>query len=248
MTSTDAARGASGFLPKRANLTEAVISALSTRMEGGVYLPGDKLPSEQELCREFGVSRTVVREAVASLRLGGRLYSRQGLGVFVSDKNAKRLHFEISPIDDVRSALQILELRIGVESESVALAAARRTPEGLSDITRAFDRFSALDSGDVEQEAKADYEFHLAIARATGNPRFPQFLEMLGQDIALDLRLKHGQSPGQNHRVHIKKISREHGAILSTISQGDPKAARAALRRHLEESLARYRLLLGPGG
>lgn len=233
--------------PRRGSLAEAVILRLSARIDDGTYAPGDKLPSEQELCREFEVSRTVIREAVASLRLGGRLIARQGVGVFVAEQDTKKLGFEISAIDGIRTALQILELRLGVEVESVALAAERRTPAGLAEITRAYDHFSALDGSDVQEEAKADFEFHLAIARATNNPHFPQFLEALGQDITFDLRLKHAQSAGQNHKAHIKKVAREHGAILSAISLGDANAARAAVRKHLEETLSRYRRLVDTG-
>ena len=231
------------LIGRRGNLTEAVIGALSSRIDSGAYSPGQKLPTEQQLCKEFGVSRTVVREAVASLRLGGRLYSRQGLGVFVADQDLRKLNFAISQIDDIRSAMQILELRLGVELEAVALAAARRTPEGIADITGAYDRLASLKTDDVEVEAQADFAFHMAIARATGNPHFPQFLEAVGRDISFDLRLKHGQST-QGRDAYVKKISREHGAILSAIIQGNAKAARTALRQHLEESLVRYRRLL----
>lgn len=236
-----------GLAPRRGNLTEAVISTLSSRINAGTYAPGGKLPSEQELCREFGVSRTVVREAVASLRLGGRLISRQGLGVFVADRDSKRLNFEFEQIDDIRSAVQILELRLGVEAEAVMLAATRRTPAGLTDITQAFDNLNALETDDIEREANADFAFHLAIARATNNPHFPQFLEALGRDITFDLRMKHGQWSGPSHRAYTKRVAREHGAILSAISQGNPKAARTALERHLNDSLQRYRRFLGPG-
>ena len=231
------------LIGRRGNLTEAVIGALSSRIDSGAYSPGQKLPTEQQLCSEFGVSRTVVREAVASLRLGGRLYSRQGLGVFVTDQDSRKLNFAISQIDDIRSAMQILELRLGVELEAVALAAVRRTPEGIADITGAYDRLASLKTDDVEVEAQADFAFHMAIARATGNQHFPQFLEAVGRDISFDLRLKHGQST-QGRDAYVKKISREHGAILSAIIQGNAKAARTALRQHLEESLVRYRRLL----
>lgn len=232
---------------KRANLAEAVIMELSNRIDSGVYGPGDKLPSEQELCKEFNVSRPVVREAVASLRLGGRLIARQGVGVFVVEQDTKRLGFELNPVDNVRTALQVLELRLGVETESVARAAERRSPDSMADITKAFDKFNALDGSDLEEEAKADFEFHLAIARATKNPHFPQFLEAIGKDIIFDLRLKHGLATGQSRRTHIKKIGREHGAILSAISLGDVSAARSAIRKHLEESLARYQRLVDSG-
>ncbi len=234
-----------GLVPRRANLTETVINMLSAQIESGTYAPGAKLPSEQELCRQFGVSRTVVREAVASLRLGGRLYSRQGLGVFVSEPDQQRLSFAVEPGGDARAALHVLELRLAVELEAVTLAATRRTPAALADITRAFDRWNAVEPGDPAATALADYEFHLAIARATNNPQFPRFLEALGQDITLDLRLKHEHAVDTHPKTHAKRIAREHGAILSAISQGDPKAARIALRRHLEESLNRYRRLFG---
>ncbi|MBJ9976341.1 FadR family transcriptional regulator [Pseudomonas sp. S75] len=230
---------------RRANLAETVIQELSSRIDNGTYGPGDKLPSEQALCKEFNVSRPVVREAVASLRLGGRLIARQGVGVFVVEQDVKRIGFAIdSIVDDVRAAAQILELRLGIETESVARAAERRSPASMAAITEAFDRFNTLDGASQEEEAKADFEFHLAIARATQNPHFTQLLEALGPDIILDLNLKHGQVTGKNRQAHIKKIGREHGAILSAISMGDVSGARTALRKHLEESLSRYQRLL----
>ncbi|MDH6232235.1 GntR family transcriptional repressor for pyruvate dehydrogenase complex [Mesorhizobium soli] len=233
----------SGVTYRRGNLTESVIGELLSRIENGGYTSGQKLPTEQEMCQEFGVSRTVVREAVASLRLGGRLVSRPGLGVFVGDQDTKKLNFAVAKIDDIRSAIRILELRIGVELESVALAATRRTPDAIADITNAYDKLAVWQTNSVEQEAQADFDFHLAIARATNNSHFPQFLEAVGQDISFDLRMKHEQSQ-QDRERYVKKICREHGAILSAIMQGDPKAARTAMRRHLEESLIRYRRLV----
>jgi hypothetical protein len=115
----------------------------------------------------------------------------------------------------------------------------------ISDITQAYDNWNALAGNDTSAAAAADFEFHLAIARATQNPQFPRFLEALGQDITLDLRLKHEHAADIHPKAHSKRIAREHGAILSAISLGDAKAARLALRRHLEESLVRYRRLFG---
>ena len=232
-------------MPRRRNLTETVIAALSQRIQTSSYAPGQKLPSEQELCREFGVSRTVVREAVASLRLGGHLVSRQGLGVFAADKAKKGINFECERMDDIRSALQILELRLGVEVEAAMLAAMRRTPAGIADISQAFDRLNGADPDDIEAEALADFAFHLAIARATGNPHFPRFLEALGRDITLDLRLKHGRPASSlSRRTNAKKIARQHGAILTAIVHADASGARSVMRQHIREGLVRYRRLL----
>lgn len=232
-------------LRNRGNLTEAVIAELSSRLNDGTYAPGQKLPAERELGLELGVSRTVVREAVASLRLGGRLISRQGVGVFVADAEHQNVDFNVGIAKDIRAAIHILELRIAVEAEAVALAAQRRKSNSLSNIAMAFEAFNELDGSDLKSAATADFAFHLAIARATGNPQFPHFLEALGHEIVFDLGLKYsGQASSENQKHFLKKISREHAAIFSAIKQGDQTAARNAVRRHLETSLIRYRRLI----
>ena len=230
-------------ITQRGNLAEIVVARLAERIDSGLYAPGEKIPSSAQLCEEFGVSRTVIREALASLKVAGRVIARQGAGVYVTEKDARTLHFEISRIEDIRSAMQILELRLGVEMQSVALAAQRRTPEALAEIARAFDHIESLDTDDAEIEARADFEFHLAIARATRNPHFPRFLEAVMGEINFDLVLKRSQS-GRSRSAYLKKIGKEHAAILGAITQGDAKAARQALAAHLEESLNRYRALL----
>lgn len=231
------------IITQRGNLAEIVVAKLMERIDSGLYAPGEKIPSSAQLCEEFGVSRTVIREALTSLKVGGRVTTRQGAGVYVSDKDAKTLNFEISRIEDIRSAMQILELRLGVEIQSVALAASRRTPEALADIARAYDNLENLVTEDAEVEARADFEFHLAIARATRNPHFPSFLEAVIESINFELVLKHRQS-ARGYSTYLKKINKEHAAILAAITQGDAKAAKAALIVHLEESLHRYRTML----
>lgn len=230
-------------ITQRGNLAEIVVAQLTSRIEAGTYPPGEKIPSSAQLCEEFGVSRTVIREALTSLRVAGRVTSRQGDGVYVTERDSKTLNFEIGRIEDIRSAMEILELRLGVEMQSVALAATRRTPEALADIARAFDYLDNLESDDAEVEARADFEFHFAIARATRNPHFPQFLQAVFNEISFDLVMKHRQS-ARTYHSYLKKINKEHAAIFAAITQGDPKAAKNALAAHLEESLNRYRAML----
>lgn len=231
------------IITQRGNLAEIVVARLAERMDSGLYGPGDKLPSSAELCEEFGVSRTVIREALTSLKVAGRVTTRQGAGAYVTEKDARALNFEISRIEDIRSAMEILELRLGVEIQSVALAAARRTPEALAEIARAYDVIETLETDNAEVEARADFDFHLAIAHATRNPHFPSFLEAVMESINFELVLKHRQS-ARSQGNYLKKINREHAAILSAITQGDVKAARNAMAAHLEESLNRYRAML----
>lgn len=230
-------------ITKRGNLAEIVVTTLTSRIDSGIYAPGGKLPSSAQLCEEFGVSRTVVREALTSLKFAGMVTSRQGDGVYVTDREGQVLNFAISRIDDIRTAMEILELRLGVELQAVALAAERRTPEALAEIARAFDHLEGLDTDDAEVEARADFEFHLAIAKATRNPHFPRFLEAVMGEINFDLVLKH-RWPAGSYKSYLKKIGKEHAAIAGAITRGDAKAARTALTQHLEESLNRYRAVL----
>ena len=226
---------------KRGNLSVALAQQLLARIESGKYSPGERLPSQEELCKEFEVSRTVIREAVASLRQSGHLIVRQGAGIFVSENLPAELEFGAFAARDVTTALQILELRLGVEVEQVALAAQRRTPATLTNIIAAFDRFNQLDGTDPEAMAQTDFDFHLAIAQATNNPQFAHFLKALGTEIFLDLKLKHANATQQSALTRVKNVGNEHAAILSAISTGDVEGARQAVRKHLEEGLERYR-------
>lgn len=226
---------------QKETLAVAAMRQLLARIDSGRYQPGDKLPSQEELCREFDVSRTVIREAVASLRLSGHLVVRQGAGVFVAQERPAEPEFGSIAARDVTTAIQILELRLGVETEQVALAAVRRTPDSLAAIVGAFDRFNRLDGSDPEAMAQADYDFHLALAQATNNPQFSRFLKALGTEIFLDLKLKHASTTTLSAQDRVSRVGREHAAILSAISTGDIEGAREAMRMHLEEGLARYR-------
>lgn len=224
----------------RTRLTDVVIQTLSERLDTQVYRPGQRLPSEQALCKEFKVSRTVIREAMASLRLGGRVVSSPGLGVFVTEDHDPPISFDIQPPADSRWALHIMEVRVGLEVEAAGLAAERRTPANMADIVQAFDEFNAAES-DRAAAVQADFNFHLAIARASNNPHFAHLLESAVKDVMLDLKIKHGGKSEQELRDYEKRTAREHGVIMAAIMRGDPGAARAAMTRHLGESVARYR-------
>lgn len=175
------------MLGRRESLSSQLKKQLLQKIDDKVYLPGQRIPSESDLCAEFGVSRTVVREAVASLRADGVLKSRQGIGVFVDDA-PRLLPFEISPIPDdaVQDILQILELRLSVELEASAMAAERRSDAQLGQIREALERIRAEGSG---QSGPMDFDFHLSIARATNNPYFEKFLTFLGPQIIPRLRI-----------------------------------------------------------
>jgi len=226
--------------PSPTRLTDVVIKTITQRLEEGIYRASTKMPSENALCAEFQVSRTVVREAVASLRQVGRLVSKPGIGVFVAHDPVELVGLADGTANDPRQGLHIMELRMAIEVESAGLAAERRTPQDLADIVDAFDRFAAS-GADSTAAMAADIEFHLAIARASHNPHFAKILESSVDEVRNDLAFKYGDKTDQALRDYEKRIAREHGAIVSAISRRDVKAARQTMARHLADSIARYR-------
>jgi GntR family transcriptional regulator, transcriptional repressor for pyruvate dehydrogenase complex len=223
------------------NRTQELTQRLAAEILSGRLQPGARLPTEQELSLSTGVSRTVVREAVAALRADGLVITRQGLGAFVPE-DVQRRPFRIDP-DEVKSAkdvLQILELRMGLEIEASGLAAERRTSQDLRQIE------AALRSIEAEIEAggnavDADFRFHLTIFRSVHNRYFPQFLEFLGNFI-IPRQILNAARGSETERVrYLLKIQAEHVAIFEAIEAQNTAAARKAARRHLSNSLSRYR-------
>src|ERR1700761_6953793 len=162
------------------SLSAEVVDRLAEQIMSGKLPAGAKLPSEQEMMRGMGVSRTVVREAVSALRARGLVITRQGAGAFV-DRDTGRQPYAIDPegLGSLESVLDILELRMAVESEAAAIASERATAPQIKAIGEALRVFSRAISGG-ERAIKEDFAFHQAIATATQNSRFVEFLDFLG--------------------------------------------------------------------
>lgn len=226
--------------PKRA---DKVIATLRERIAAGAYAPGDRLPTEVALIREFGVSRTVIREAIAVLAADGLVQPRQGAGVFVLERPREGLAGLISDLSSRLSAvLNVLEVRMAVEIEAAGLAAQRRSAAQEGEIREAFERFNQdLEAG--APTGDADFAFHRAIARATNNPFYVEILDVLGRrTIPRDL-VSMAAPDYVRSRPYLDTLQSEHAAILDAIARPDPGAAREAMRRHLSESQRRYQLL-----
>jgi DNA-binding FadR family transcriptional regulator len=221
-------------------LTREVVDRIAADIRGGRLEPGARLPTEQAMIAQLGVSRTVVREAIAALRAQGLVTTRQGVGAFVTD-GAMRTPFRLESegLRSIAEVLHVMELRTGVEIEAAGLAAERAQPAHLEEIAAALD---AIDRaiGQGELGVIEDFGFHRAIAEATGNPQFPRFLEFLGRYI-IPRQSVRVQAPGE--RGYLEKIQTEHRAIFEAIRAGSVGSARAAMRRHLLRSRERYRRL-----
>lgn len=233
---------------RRPKLADRLVEAIREQIASGELPPGGKLPTENQLCGDYGVSRTVVREAVTRLAADGLVQPRQGAGVFVSDAAGFAMENLIAEMSGkVSLVLNVLEVRMAIEIESAALAAQRRTPSQEADIHAAFHEFDdVLKRG--EQTGAADFAFHRAIATATNNPFCVEILDVLGRrTIPRDL-VTTISSDLLKSREYQLKLQGEHRAIMEAISDGDAVSARDAMRKHLSASQRRYHALLRDGG
>jgi GntR family transcriptional regulator, transcriptional repressor for pyruvate dehydrogenase complex len=221
-------------------LALGLVDALGERIRGGVLAPGDKLPTEAAVMEQFGVSRTVVREAISKLQAAGLVDTRHGVGTFVLGAAPQPgYRFEPEKSGTLRDVVAVLELRIGIETEAAGLAAQRRTGRDLAALREALDGFEqAVRAG--RDAVPQDYEFHLGIARATRNPHFARMIGSLGTMIIPRARARSDESRAER-RAYLLKVNAEHESILGAIAAEDADGARAAMRTHLANSRERRR-------
>lgn len=216
-------------------LRHALADQLKRRIAQGDLGAGDRVPSEAELCHDFAVSRTVVREAVAQLRAEGLVETFRGRGCsyVIAPNGGQGAGAGLSPAGSPR---QIMELRLALECEASSLAASRRSAVDLAAIGRAMTDLREVLSR-REPAIAQDFAVHLAIAVAAGNPPITGVLRELGPQAILRHRTGIDGSvvmaPG-----HAELLVHEHQQICDAIARGDPETARAAMRTHLSRSLA----------
>jgi len=230
------------MVPPNVNLVSSLSSALEREILSGRFKVGDRLPTESELSRTTGVSRTVVREAVAALRASGLVETRRGAGAFVTaqvERPRGGPGMIRAAIDDI---MAVLELRLAVEVEAAALAAARHTDEDLGAMSAVLDGVTA-NGGNWAVAVGADMAFHRALATATRNKYFVDFIDYLGEFAFPRRHLDPATSATYRLEDHMDRIEAEHRAILEAIRQRDSALASAEMRRHLSSSRARYKVL-----
>ena len=226
---------------KHRNLAQGVVAYISEAIRNGSISPGDKLPTESEIMRIQGVSRTVVREAISHMQAAGMVETRHGIGTFVLEPAARpTLGLDPATVVTMRDVLAILELRISLETESAGLAATRRTEAHLQQLRAALDGFqSAAAKG--EETVAWDVQFHLTIAQASSNRYFHDILSHLGTNIIPRSRVNSARITQDDPANYIDRVSREHEDIFAAISRQDADSARAAMRTHLGNSRERLR-------
>jgi GntR family transcriptional regulator, transcriptional repressor for pyruvate dehydrogenase complex len=221
-------------------LAQRVVSGLKERILAGDLTPGVKLPSEAELIEAYGVSRTVVREAVTRLRAEGLVETFQGRGSFVlAVPEPTSFQLEATAIRSHDDVLAMVDFRLGLESEAAALAAARvasRRHTGgeevaISDTVAAFRT--------AENSVEADFAFHRAVAAASGNRFYVGLLDSLGPMMIMLPRARLGDAYTLTDASHVERVGQEHDNVAAAVLAGDPDTARAAMRVHLGNSKRR---------
>jgi DNA-binding FadR family transcriptional regulator len=227
-------------LSRRQKLSERIASSLRQDFLSGQVSLGQKLPTETQLAGTFDVSRTVIREAIAALAADGLLETRQGAGIFVIGHQSSASILRQDRSSNISHALNVLEVRVALETESAALAATRRNASQEAQIQEKFFEFDRLlQLG--KPTGQADFAFHRSIAEATNNPFYVEVLDALGErTIPCDVNSPYATENvlSFNYQAGLQK---EHLAILNAISAGDAAGARDAMRAHLLASQERYR-------
>ena len=222
-------------------LVSEVMESLAASIRSGEIKPGDKLPTESEIVARFDVSRTVVREAISRLQANRLVETKHGIGTFALAITESRT-FGFADIDlaTVSDVIALLELRISLETEAAGLAAQRRNEQNLQAMREMLEAFASA----IEEESDAlpsDFQFHMEVARATGNRHFVDLMNYLGTMIIPRARVNTPNSAPEGRLAYLRRIHGEHENIYSAIRNQDPESARAAMRTHLANSKGRLK-------
>ncbi|MBT3359433.1 MAG: FadR family transcriptional regulator [Rhodospirillales bacterium] len=225
-----------GQVGRTLHLPTRVAELISTEISEGRLAPGDRLPTEHELAETCGVSRTVVREAIARLRSDGVIDTRQGVGAFVNEPSRRStLRIDAAALRDRDSIESLFELRGLLEIETAGLAAVRHARKHLRAMERSIRQMRETEHWS-EEGVVADLDFHHAVAAASGNPYVDKFVVFLSEHMRETI-------VATRKNFELKEIVditiNEHVAILEAIAAKDWDLAREAMRTHVKGAAGR---------
>lgn len=212
--------------PIKQSLPKQISIQIEKAIKDGIFKVGEKIPSEPELVKSFEVSRNTIREAIQSLIQAGVLESRQGDGTYVLTNDK----FEANILTRLSSSKisEVHEVRVSLEKEIVKLAALRRTQEDLINIKKALDEKNSIKEN-IQENSKADLEFHLCIAKACHNSIFYDLYKSISQYICTSI-----QERLELTFMEEENISALHTDLYEAIFSQDTKKAQEIINKILE--------------
>jgi GntR family transcriptional regulator, transcriptional repressor for pyruvate dehydrogenase complex len=221
-----------GSQPKSMLLADVVHDRIRRAIFDGQYADGARLPGENDLARQFEVSRPVIRAALKRLRSEGLVISRQGSGSYVAAPGEpKTLAFQ--PVETIADLQRCYEFRLTIEPAAAAMAATRRSDAQLAEIAK-FLGFLRDATERRSHREDADFGFHLTITSAANNQYFETSMRALKDHIAVGMKF-HGLSL-QAVRGGLDHVLDEHTAIFDAIRTGQAESARERMLRHVTGS------------
>ena len=222
----------------RTTVSDEVVEQIMTLISNGDLKPGQRLPSERELCKTFHAGRSSLREAIRGLCILGILKARVGDGTSVSEDGKKFLGriVEWRLITEQHDIENLMSVRTALEGLAVADAARKADPEFIAEMQHFLMRMeAAVHAVNHKLFVQLDLEFHVAIARAAQNDLLFDLVTMIRSQLMRAL------SRVAAHPYSLPRSLKEHGLIVRGIENRSPKSAAAAMQQHLENSLKRYR-------
>jgi GntR family transcriptional regulator, transcriptional repressor for pyruvate dehydrogenase complex len=220
----------------KTSLSEEISRQIMDLVANGDLLPGQKLPSERELCVRFGVGRSSLREALRCLAIVGVLETRVGEGTFLATSGAKFMGkvFEWRVVTEKKKDVEnLMNVRLALESETVANAVLYARDEQIAELDAMVEKMrSSVEN--PEEFAMHDLNFHLGIAKASNNDLIYDLLTIIRSQL---FRLMKMRAPWPHG--HLVSFS-EHRQIMDAIRARDVESATALMREHIRKGLLRY--------
>jgi GntR family transcriptional regulator, transcriptional repressor for pyruvate dehydrogenase complex len=220
---------------KRATLVDKLVAEVRSEITSGRLVVGQRLPNEAKMAGQFGVSRPLLRQALAELRAEGFVQTESGRGTFVRHPTETDLadafghQLLLAATGPGPTADHLYEARQAIEVMAAELAAQRATQESLATLDRLL--ATMIESADdAAAYTAADVGFHVAVARATFNPLLPALLAPLATLIVKGMFESHSAPDAVSQGIAA------HTKVLRAIKRRDPAAARRAMVAHLRES------------
>ncbi|WP_029897751.1 FadR/GntR family transcriptional regulator [Desulfohalovibrio reitneri] len=214
---------------RRGSVSGEVAERIRAMLAENNHAPGDRLPTERRMAEAFGVSRNSVREAIRVLADQGVLVSKAGSGTYVADVGEDELARALTGVlsAERKRLRDIFQVRLLLEPQIAALAAANRTGDDVAELRRILDAQRRAVEARADGSAE-DETLHARLAAMTGNPVLEKLTESLAE--ILDESRSEGLQPLERRAASVEA----HERIVAAIEQGDAPAAEAAMREHLE--------------